>query len=533
MSLTMKKRNILYVAAFSALMGSSLVSCDSYLDTMPDNRAEVNTEDKVVRLITSAYPDNSYIMVAECMSDNTDDMGPRFSNYTSRFYDQVFAWQDIVDTDNDDMRVFWLACYGAIANANEALQSIEEMGGATTQTLREAKAEALLCRAYGHFLLVNMFSLNYNKATSSTDLGVTYMTEPETTVNPSYERNSVADVYDKIDKDIQEALPMVGDTHLDVPKYHFNRQAAYAFATRFYLFYEQWDKAVQYATECLGTNPSSMLRDWDEMESYGITDDLTPRTNQYINSSDNSNLMLSTAISMMGYWNSNYSYMSKYSHDSYMSTTETLEATNIWGGSRLMRCQPLRFIGGTLNRVLVAKSPCLFEYTDTQNQTGFVRSVYPPFKADLVLLERAEAYIMLGEYEKACADMTLWMQNWTTSTMTLTPENVTSFYNSMSYWTWDNPTLKKKLHPAFTIDADGSTQESMLQCVLNFKRLENIAEGLRWFDIKRYGITVYRRTMNASDEPESISDSLPANDLRRAIQLPSQIIQAGMQANPR
>ena len=132
----MKKRNILYVAAFSALMGSSLVSCDSYLDTMPDNRAEVNTEDKVVRLITSAYPDNSYIMVAECMSDNTDDMGPRFSNYTSRFYDQVFAWQDIVDTDNDDMRVFWLACYGAIANANEALQSIEEMGGATTQTLR-------------------------------------------------------------------------------------------------------------------------------------------------------------------------------------------------------------------------------------------------------------------------------------------------------------------------------------------------------------------------------------------------------------
>ena len=30
-----------------------------------------------------------------------------------------------------------------------------------------------------------------------------------------------------------------------------------------------------------------------------------------------------------------------------------------------------------------------------------------------------------------------------------------------------------------------------------------------------------------------VTDSMPANDLRRAIQLPSQIIQAGMQPNPR
>lgn len=529
----MKKNNIFFAVGLAALVGASLASCDSYLDEMPDNRTEVDTEDKVVRLLTSAYPTTSYLIVAECMSDNTDDMGERFSNQTSRFYDQLYAWKDVTDTDNDDMRVFWIYCYQAIANANEALQAIEKMGGPTTQTLREAKAEALLCRAYSHFLLVNMFSLNYNKQTSATDLGVTYMTKPETTVNPSYTRNTVAEVYDYIDKDIQAALPMVGDTHLDVPKYHFNRLAAYAFAARFYLFYEKWDLAVKYASECLGTNPSSMLRDWDEMSTIGITRDLTPRTNEYISNTDNANLMLTTAISMMGYWNSNYNYMSKYSHDRYLSSSETLEATNIWGSSALMRCAPLVFVGGTLNRVIVAKSPLLFEYTDTQNQIGYQRTVFPPFKADLVLLERAEAYIMLGEYEKACADMTLWMQNWTTSKMTLTPENVKAFYDGMDYWVWDTPTLKKHLKPAFTIDAEGSVQESMLQCVLNFKRLENIAEGLRWFDIKRYGITIYRRTMDASGEPLAVTDSMPANDLRRAIQLPSQIIQAGMQPNPR
>ncbi len=514
-------------------MGLSLVSCNDYLDTMPDNRASLDTEDKIVRLVTSAYPDNTYMLVTECMSDNVDDMGSRYINYTSRFLDQVYAWEDITESDNDNPYYLWQACYYAIANANQALEGIEELGGATTTTLREAKAEALLCRAYGHFILVNIFGLNYNTATSGTDLGVTYMTEPETTVFAEYERNTVAEVYEMIDQDIQEALPLVGDTHLDVPKYHFNKDAAYAFAARFYLFYEQWDKAIEYATACLGSNPSSMLRDWDEMESYGITSDLTPRTNLYIDEESSANLLLTTAISYAGYWNSNYVYMTKYSHDRYLSQNETLEATNIWGSSSLLRCSPLVFVGGTMNRVLVAKVPVLFEYTDTQNQIGYLRTVYAPFKSDLLLLERAEAYIMRGDYESACADLTLWMQNWTTSTVTLTPELIVSYYNGMDYWTWDNPTQKKHLNPSFDIDEEGSTQECMLQCVLNFKRLENLHEGLRWFDLKRYGITVYRRTMDSSDEPASVTDSLPANDLRRAIQLPQEVIQAGMEANPR
>lgn len=530
----MKKKNIIYTLALTAAFTMSITSCDSFLDEMPDNRTEIDTEDKVVSLLTSAYPQNgSYIVYNELMSDNIDDMGARYSQYDNRSYRQAFLWQNNTEVFNEGVDNMWAGYYSAVAAANHALQAIEEMGGANDLKMKEAKGEALMCRAYGHFMLVNEFCMNYNPETSGSDLGITYMTKPETTLNPSYSRGTVAEVYEHIDKDIQEALPLLGDTHLSVPKYHFNTQAAYAFAARFYLYYQKWDKAVEYATMALGSAPASSLRNWDEMEALGVTKDITPRTNKYIDATAKSNYLLCTALGAAGLFASNYFYVTKYTHDEYLSKSETLQATNVWGGSSLLRCRPLSFKGGGMDRVLVAKLPYLFEELDPVSKTGYYRTVYPAFKADLTLLERAEAYIMLKEYDKAAADLTTWMQNWTTSKQTLTPAGIQTFFNNMAYSTPMEPTMKKQLNPAFAIDANGSVQESMLQCVLSFKRIEMLYEGYRWFDIKRYGIKIYRRVMNAKGEPASVADSLLPNDNRRAIQLPTTVLSAGIQANPR
>ena len=104
---------------------------------------------------------------------------------------------------------------------------------------------------------MNEFSLNYNSKTSATDPGIPVTTSVEA-INVKKDRGNVAQVYEQIDRDIQAALPLMSDNYT-VPKYHFNKRAAYAFATRFYLFYEKWDKAVEYANLCLGTNPDYIL----------------------------------------------------------------------------------------------------------------------------------------------------------------------------------------------------------------------------------------------------------------------------------
>lgn len=50
-----------HIYIFSALIGTALLlgSCDDFLNTMPDNRAEIDTEAKVTSILVSAYPDKT------------------------------------------------------------------------------------------------------------------------------------------------------------------------------------------------------------------------------------------------------------------------------------------------------------------------------------------------------------------------------------------------------------------------------------------------------------------------------------------
>ena len=59
------------IAAVAAL--ASLVACDKFLDTMPDNRTEIDSPEKVKALLGAAYSDHIYSMVTELLSDNMDN----------------------------------------------------------------------------------------------------------------------------------------------------------------------------------------------------------------------------------------------------------------------------------------------------------------------------------------------------------------------------------------------------------------------------------------------------------------------------
>ena len=55
-----------------ALIG--LASCsDSFLDKVPDERTEIDSEDKVIQLLVSAYPEASPAWLGELSSDNLID----------------------------------------------------------------------------------------------------------------------------------------------------------------------------------------------------------------------------------------------------------------------------------------------------------------------------------------------------------------------------------------------------------------------------------------------------------------------------
>ena len=70
--------------------------------------------------------------------------------------------------------------------------------------------------------------------------------------------------------------------------------------------------------------------------------------------------------------------------------------------------------------------------------------------------------------------------------------------------------------------------------VLQCRRVLTLGEGLRWQDVRRYNIEVARyQNDNSNRNDATVKAVLPANDLRRTIQLPDAVIGKGMQANPR
>lgn len=516
---------ILGVIAITAIV--LMTSCDKFLDELPDNRTELNSYEKIRSLLVTAYPQNAYVMIAERSSDNVDDYGSK-NPYWDRIDEQIAYWKDITETDNEDAKSVWSACYTAIASANLALEAIEKEG--TPDQLLPAKGEALLCRAYGHFILVNMFAKHYNKSTSATDLGVTYMSAPEKTLNPKYKRESVADIYSKINKDIEEGLPLIDDAFYSVPKYHFNTKAAFAFAARFNLYYENWDKVIDYASSVLTVNPKVMLRD-----NAGLA--ATPRNfqnwaNAYISENNSCNLLLLAVYSNLGYVMGNYYAGSRFAHGSTISKNETIEAVGPWGAytSTTYQAPPYIYSGTNLNKALFAKVPALFQYTDPVQQIGFRRTVVTAFTADEVLLCRAEAYAMKKDYDNATADLALWKSNFVRVGAALTRSMINSFYSALPYYTPTSPTIKKKLNPSFTVEA--GEQENFIQCVLHFRRLETLLSGLRWFDVKRYGIEVPRRLIDGNGNI-SVVETLSPTDPRRAIQIPKDVTDSGYTPNPR
>ena len=222
------KFNIIKVLAFVLLASS----CNDVLDEAPDNRIEaIDSPEKIAELLVAAYPDAAYVPFLEPMSDNAGDKGPSADtgiDFATTLNQRMYFWDDINDIDDDTPTYYWNRAYKAIAQANQALISIEELGGGSE--LNALKGEALMCRAYAHFMLVSIFSKAYNPSTANTDLGIPYVTKPETVLLGKYERGSVENVYNQIQNDIEAGLPLVKDNY-NVPAFHFTKKAANAFAS--------------------------------------------------------------------------------------------------------------------------------------------------------------------------------------------------------------------------------------------------------------------------------------------------------------
>lgn len=518
-----------YIGFSIIALGLTLTSCDDWLDKLPDNRMELQTPSDVSSLLVSAYPSSHPAYLLEMYSDNTDEcVNPSWSE-ASRFQAQAYNWEDITETGEDESpQELWNRHYIAIASANAAIDLIEGKG--SPAEYNEQLGEALLCRAYAMFQLSTVFCKAYNPATASTDLGLPYPTHPEKVVGTVYTRGTMEDLYGQIDKDLQRGLPLVSSNY-SKPKFHFNTEAAKAFAARFYLYKGDFAKAITYATEVLGADPTAKARDWDAYAALNMNKQIRPEA--WVSADEKCNFLLQTVYSEWGAISGPYGVGDKYAHSYRITYDEDIASKGPFGAANSTFKQRV-WSNTSLAKLFHRKVPYEFEYTDQQAGIGYAHSEYAVFTTEQLLLERAEAYALSGELQKAVDDYNTIMKVYQNYPKKFTLKQIVDFYNGVDYYTPKKATVKKHfVKPVYTIDAEGSDQEALLQAILHLRRIMELGEGYRMQDVKRYGIVIYRRQTNTSFTISAVTDSLTVDDPRRAIQLPQDVITSGLEPNDR
>ena len=186
------------------------------------------------------YPEVAGNMVDLRIISENADMVDQF-NFTSDPEQEVAAVGGI-----------WKKIYETLANANNLLEYQPVLLVSFPQEkakLDNIRAQALFIRALCHFDLCRVYSQPYNYTADASHLGIPVLTRtPGPDDNPA--RNTVKEVYDQILKDLLEAEELFGDSSMK-DAYHASKKSTQALLSRVYLYTENWDKAIEYATKVI------------------------------------------------------------------------------------------------------------------------------------------------------------------------------------------------------------------------------------------------------------------------------------------
>ena len=567
-----KKITYLVSSLLCCGMAGLLTACSDFLDKLPNERSELKTEAEIMDLMKGSYPYYNYQFALELSSDNLiDNNAPHLPsnpndkqvenhyNYASnaRWNDEMFRFEPAASatwSDYDSPGQIWSGWFGSIASANAVLEAVDRLAAEQgvnsrdqydrlSDQLKATYAEALLLRAYNHFMLANIFGQAYkNEQQSTLETSIPYVTEPETQLIKDYQRLSVKEVYDHIIADLEEGLKYVSDSYYEAPKWHFNTLAAHALAARVYLFHHDWDKCIEHANQIIGAygDDASLLRMSMDYSVFGDCASASDYANAWQHPNLNNNLLLLNTYStyarkIFGY---RYSLAGEAANQALMGRTNS----QLWRG---YIASPISLVSGMLFSssthdygFFSCKIQEQFEMKDKIAQTGYVHQIIRAFTAMDVLLERAEAYIMKGELDKAGHDL---MAYWNNSIDTFSEEDKKNYVTPgyIVYMTEDilksnfRNTASSKKSNCFdnwqfltdNISADIVISDEAvpyMNCLNDFRRFENSFEGLRFFDLKRWGMPW---THYYGLEKEEYT--LEGNDLRRALEAPWEALANG------
>ncbi|MBL1408900.1 RagB/SusD family nutrient uptake outer membrane protein [Sphingobacterium faecale] len=241
-----------------------LSSCNSYLDVKPKGFTIPELLNDYQLLLNDqglirASPVFSNYITDNILSGTRVDVNRSASfDYYSTFQKRLYTFEHGPIFEDGQYEIYWETAYSHIFTFNVIINNVLAAKDGKESEKKRVWAEAKVGRAFEYLSLVNIYSKHYDAATADTDLGVPLVLTED--ITKTYERVSVAKIYELVRRDLEDALPHLA-THSN-NKYQALKSVGYGFLSRMALYQGDFKAALENATEALKLN--------DYLEDYNL-----------------------------------------------------------------------------------------------------------------------------------------------------------------------------------------------------------------------------------------------------------------------
>ena len=246
------------------MVAVAFTACDDYLDEKPSKSTSltIETGDQLKALLNSYtvyYLEQSPWLInasddQRCSTEWYDIAGSsNCPGYSTSSLSYALWGTDLIPKLTDQN---WKNEYVKIFYANTILEKVDKVKGLTAEERTNITREARFIRAVSYWYLAQVYCLPYVPGNESRQ-GLVLKTS--TDFGESVSRSTLKATYDFIEAELQEALKIetpftkIGDTNR-WNSVRANKAAVNGFAARFYLYQNNYEKALSYATIALGAH---------------------------------------------------------------------------------------------------------------------------------------------------------------------------------------------------------------------------------------------------------------------------------------
>ncbi len=360
-------KKIIYLLVFLPFL-----ACQGFLDEVHQDQLIPEKTDHYAALLLEEFNSEYPIFLSiHHMGDNVVE-DPTAQASLKLGLKTTYTWQREIEIDEEGTTLSsvnrsWEMMYEDIVIANYVIELVDKAIG-KQEDINQIKGEAHFIRAFSYFNLINLYGVPYLPASAETDLGVPL--NKDIGVEVSYTRNTLAECYVTIEKDLIEARRLIELSGLDKSIWHPSVLACDLLMSRVKLYQHKWEECIEYADKVIEKKQLSKMK-----------------SNQQFVTASNSEILYS-------FYTLNRAFRTYDSHGSlgdyvYLANKELVD---------LYDDKDLRkdvFFDEVKDGVYLP-----LKYESSYTALGFAN-----MRVAEAYLNRAEAYAHLGETEHAIADI--------------------------------------------------------------------------------------------------------------------------------